>query len=100
MSRRIGTTYSMIYICLPLLLYTLTIYTEAITHFTLSTDASFATIEDNSKATLGDRAFDIVARTIATGIASLKSWPIHRGAVRCIVSEVHGIPLGVSYITD
>ena len=52
---------------------TLTIYTEAITHFTLSTDAAFAIIKDNSKATLGDRAFDIVARTIATGIASLKS---------------------------
>ena len=73
MSRRIGTTYSIVY-CLPLLyIITLTIYTEAITHFTLSTEVAFTAIEDNSKATLGDRAFDIVARTIATGIASLKS---------------------------
>ena len=82
------------------IIITLTIYTEAITHFTLSTDAAFAIIEDNGKATLWDGAFDIVARTIASGIASLKSWPIHRGAVRSIVSEVHGIPLGASYITD
>ena len=79
---------------------TLTIYSEAITHFTLSTDAAFATIEDNDKATLWDRAFDIVTRTIATGIASLKSGPMHRGAVRSIVSKVHGIPLRVSYIAD
>lgn len=101
MSRRIGTTYSMIYICLPLLyIITLTIYTEAITHFTLSTDAAFAIIKDNGKATLWDRAFDIVVRTIATGTASLKSCPIHRGAARSVVSEVHRIPLGVSYITD
>lgn len=91
----------MIYICLPLLyIITLTIYTEAITHFTLSTDAAFAIIKDNSKATLWDRAFDIVARTIATGIASLKSCPIHREAAGSVVSEVHGIRLGVSYITD
>ena len=88
-------------ICLPLLyIITLTIYTEAITHFTLSTDAAFATIEDNGKATLGDRAFDIVVRTIATGTASVKSCPIHRGAARSVVSEVHGISLGASYITD
>ena len=79
---------------------TLTIYTEAITHFILCTEAAFTAIEDNNKATLWDRAFDIVARTIATDIASLKSWPIHRGAVRSVVSEIHWILLGVSYITD
>jgi|GEM_PF-5979464 len=31
---------------------TLTIYTEAIIHFTLSTEAAFTAIEDNGKATL------------------------------------------------
>jgi hypothetical protein len=79
---------------------TLTIYTEAITHFILSTEAAFTAIEGNGKATLWDRAFDIVARTIAIGIVSLKSYPIHRGAVGNVVSEIHGLPLGVSYITD
>lgn len=79
---------------------TLTIYTEAITHFILCSEVAFTAIEDNSEATLWDRAFDIVARTIAIGIVSLRSWPIHRGAARSVVSEVHGIPLGVSYITD
>lgn len=102
MSRRIDTTYSNIYIYLltSTTVTTLTIDTEAITHFILSTEAAFTAIEDNSKTTLWDRAFDIVARTIATGIASLKSGPMHRGAVRSVVSEIHGIPLGVSYITD
>lgn len=73
MSRRIDTTYSNIYLLTSTTINALTIYTEAITHFTLSTEAAFTTIEDNGKATLWGKAFDIVARTIATGIASLKS---------------------------
>jgi hypothetical protein len=100
MSRRIDTTYSNIYLLTSTTITTLTIYTEAITHFILCTEAAFTVIENNNKATLWDRAFDIVTRTIATGIASLKSGPMHRGAVRSIVSKVHGIPLRVSYIAD